>query len=879
MKNKGITLIALIITIIVLLILVSITVVTLTGENGIIANARWAEFVTEYESVDEAKKLYVTDKMIDQYIEGGKHYTEYPIDIEQKLQIEDASNTLQKSICYVENMEISDITNEEKVNLYKVDFSLLTGIEVKREYVINIVTGMLYSIPGEEYQGKIYHTPRDGVINDKNDEDDPSELNIRIHYLSGYDDSEYTQDVTQTPENITLEPVRFERSNYTFVYWRDVTSTKNSEDIKDGGDSEETIEFVKQTGGYYDIVNNLINILGEEWEGDILDIIENDKDYDPELEDDETENVAEDVATKTKNDILEYLEDVKEEIKANLSGSMTIEELAEWLISNEEYIEKLQNYEIQMGEEGNDEEGKDEEVYITYRDQETGIEVSDSDLWLEAVWTDDKPITLNANGGKINNASTMILGVMEGKEYGAGLDIVPTRQGYVFAGWYTKENIQKTSEDIYYSADLIDGTLYAQWEKEDSARIITIKYNANGGSCATSTERKVQGTKIGSLPNATRNNYAFLGWYTSASGGNKITANTVVTNNITVYAQWGNQLKMYYDLQGGEWRNSSKYKKMSFANDTVYMGTTINFKMPARSSTSKTKLSIKARTGYKFRGWYTRPNGAGDNVTKGYRITQTSNFTIYAYWEKKCTITYNANGGVFNKKTGVTTKTKEKYAEAKYPTISKPTRAGYTFEGWYDAPEGGNKILLNNNSYKVQKDITLYAHWIDKIKPQKFTVAVNGLTAEGFAINLSKQVDLGSGVGEIKYYVNDSKTGNVYQVDNMVTGLEDATTKYVWAEITDKAGNTRKSTNYIKVTTAHVHDTTSCYSTTSKVYVERYMTGQGMSTYNTYCSTMYCPTCNKTIRGTGSIVRFWRMVTYMGKYNKYRDIMDMLMGF
>lgn len=39
-KNQGITLIALVVTIIVLLILAGISIATLTGDNGLIKNAR-----------------------------------------------------------------------------------------------------------------------------------------------------------------------------------------------------------------------------------------------------------------------------------------------------------------------------------------------------------------------------------------------------------------------------------------------------------------------------------------------------------------------------------------------------------------------------------------------------------------------------------------------------------------------------------------------------------------------------------------------------------------------------------------------------------------------------------------------------------------------
>ena len=56
-KNKGITLIALVITIIILLILASVTVATLTGENGIITKAIEAREKTEQAGVEEQLKL------------------------------------------------------------------------------------------------------------------------------------------------------------------------------------------------------------------------------------------------------------------------------------------------------------------------------------------------------------------------------------------------------------------------------------------------------------------------------------------------------------------------------------------------------------------------------------------------------------------------------------------------------------------------------------------------------------------------------------------------------------------------------------------------------------------------------------------------------
>ena len=59
-KNKGITLIALVITIIVLLILAGVTIATLTGENGILTRASEASEETKKANVEEQVKLAVT---------------------------------------------------------------------------------------------------------------------------------------------------------------------------------------------------------------------------------------------------------------------------------------------------------------------------------------------------------------------------------------------------------------------------------------------------------------------------------------------------------------------------------------------------------------------------------------------------------------------------------------------------------------------------------------------------------------------------------------------------------------------------------------------------------------------------------------------------
>lgn len=63
----------------------------------------------------------------------------------------------------------------------------------------------------------------------------------------------------------------------------------------------------------------------------------------------------------------------------------------------------------------------------------------------------------------------------------------------------------------------------------------TVTFDSQGGSHVSSQTVK-EGTTI-SLPIPTRDGYKFLGWYTEATGGSKVTSLTV-TKNVTLYAHW-----------------------------------------------------------------------------------------------------------------------------------------------------------------------------------------------------------------------------------------------------------------------------------------------------------------------------------------------------
>ena len=69
-KERGITLIALVVTIIVLIILAGISINLIFGTNGIINKAKSSKTLTEQASLNEQIALGEIDKELEKYIEG-----------------------------------------------------------------------------------------------------------------------------------------------------------------------------------------------------------------------------------------------------------------------------------------------------------------------------------------------------------------------------------------------------------------------------------------------------------------------------------------------------------------------------------------------------------------------------------------------------------------------------------------------------------------------------------------------------------------------------------------------------------------------------------------------------------------------------------------
>lgn len=145
--------------------------------------------------------------------------------------------------------------------------------------------------------------------------------------------------------------------------------------------------------------------------------------------------------------------------------------------------------------------------------------------------TTTKTVRLNANGGKVSPASKV---VTYGKTYGTLP--TPTRTGYDFDGWYTRQSSGIKVDKNTSVGTNPPTTLYAHWK----GKTYTVSLDANGGTVGMKSRTATYGSEYPALPAPTRTGYSFDGWYTQKTGGTKVDDNTTVTTaaNHILYAHW-----------------------------------------------------------------------------------------------------------------------------------------------------------------------------------------------------------------------------------------------------------------------------------------------------------------------------------------------------
>jgi uncharacterized repeat protein (TIGR02543 family) len=280
----------------------------------------------------------------------------------------------------------------------------------------------------------------------------------------------------------------------------------------------------------------------------------------------------------------------------------------------------------------------------------------DYDLSYTATWTARQyVVSFNGNGGSTTSPKS----VTYDSTYGALP--TPTRTGYDFDGWFTSASGGTKVVDSTVVKITSDQILYAHW----TAKGYTVSFDLNTGT-GTAPEAIVvtYDGRYGDLPenSGSKTGYTFIGWYTAANGGSKITSSTNVTtaSHHTLYAQWqANIYEVAFDANGGSGMMANQSHTYNQSKSLTTNGFT--------------------RTGYSFGGWNTESDGSGADHSNNASVTNLATegiVTLYAQWAiDQYRITFNSNGG-----SGVTPIEQDYGTVVSAPPV--PTKTGYIFVAW-----------------------------------------------------------------------------------------------------------------------------------------------------------------------------------------------------
>ena len=299
-----------------------------------------------------------------------------------------------------------------------------------------------------------------------------------------------------------------------------------------------------------------------------------------------------------------------------------------------------------------------------------------------AQWTlNTYTVTFDKNGGdtETNPGSKTA-------SYGGNVGTLPTeptKTSSTFAGWNTAADGSGTS---FIATTAVTGniTVYAQW----TLNSYTVTFDKNGGDTEASpgTKTASYGGNIGTLPaEPTRTGYTFAGWNTAADGtGSTFDAETEVTGNITVYAQWTlNSYTVTFNKNGGDTEANPGTKTANYGGNVGTLPT------------------APGKTGDTFAGWNTATDGSGTSFAATTAVT--GNITVYAQWTiNSYTVTFNSNGG-----STVDSQSVNYGGHATEPAA--PTKTGYTFAGWYTDNTYATPFDFANTA--ITRDTTVYAKW------------------------------------------------------------------------------------------------------------------------------------------------------------------------
>ena len=335
--------------------------------------------------------------------------------------------------------------------------------------------------------------------------------------------------------------------------------------------------------------------------------------------------------------------------------------------------------------------------------------------------------------------------------------------------------------------DLTGESYYNEYEvfgEYNVAKKYTLTYDNNGGSGCSSNKKehllgKGESKTWGTLCTPERENYSFVGWNTKENGkGDTIKSNTPITSDLKVFAKWQkSKVVIHYQLMSNDviapqttkadgsvtyqWRKGDKDyierstdggNKYSAIQSTIVAGK--NQELDLANYNYSHYVNITSSAGYRRaisgKEWICVKGCKKNNQTFSHdKITIADTDDICDTSEGDCSISIKVNWDTtslaavpisLDQQSG-SGGTSEIYSwNSKWysvgnpnnnsKTISKvvnPTRAGYTFNGYYTDKKGKGSLTIDPDGYisanasDYKSSSTFFANWDENVCTIKFS--------------------------------------------------------------------------------------------------------------------------------------------------------------
>lgn len=319
------------------------------------------------------------------------------------------------------------------------------------------------------------------------------------------------------------------------------------------------------------------------------------------------------------------------------------------------------------------------------------------------------------------------------------------KTGYKFVGWYNKASDGTlVSSSATYSASGVAGDikLYAIFKKVYTVSLTARTDGVDGSSGgtvkagssaagATSTVSVNHGDSVTIVASPSSAAYSFVKWSNASGTSYGSTASITLTNvksDLNLYGDFVKKtftIKAYAVSEGIQGSDGGTVSFTSQAASAAYVSVTVDY-----NGSATFKAFVKSSDGYEFKGWHEKADCSDTAVSTLNEYTLSgiqANKTLYAEFAlKRYTVTAVAvttagsDGGTVAQivnnseaQSGTTININDVAHNSTVTLKAKPTD-GATFDGWYDAETGGNRLdnpASQTLTITVKKNQTVYARF------------------------------------------------------------------------------------------------------------------------------------------------------------------------